>query len=201
MILWQLCRLAQCWDSFLLNAACMPATAKASLLQLSSIVVFGPVGSSSLCLLNLTRHHWQSGTQPHMSHVLGWGLAPAFVWTHTTAFCVPLYSTPGRKGCSERISLDYTLTAHTLCYFYNNMWIALKLWPFSLDITASIKACTWHFTRLIFSCICYVKRRAALFHMKATGPGVSDPLVVLFFYRSFCDLKIAFHYMWLIVQP
>ena len=78
---------------FLLNAACMPATAKASLLQLSSIVVFIPVGSNSLCLLNLTRHHWQSGTQPHMSHVLGWGLAPAFVRRHTTAFCVLLYST------------------------------------------------------------------------------------------------------------
>lgn len=52
---------------FFLNVACMPATAKASLLQLSSSVVFSPVGSSSLCLLNLTRHHWQSGTQPHMS--------------------------------------------------------------------------------------------------------------------------------------
>lgn len=69
-----------CWDFFLLNGVCMPATAKASLLQLSSIVAFSLVGSSSLCLLNLTRHHWQSGTQPHMSHVLGSGLAPAFVW-------------------------------------------------------------------------------------------------------------------------
>lgn len=48
-------------------------------LKLSSIVIFSLVGSSSLCLLNLTRCHWQSRAQPRMSHVLGWGLGPAFV--------------------------------------------------------------------------------------------------------------------------
>jgi len=47
----------------------------------------GPVGSGSLRLLNLTRHHWQSGTRPRTSHVLGGGLAAAFVRAHRTSFC------------------------------------------------------------------------------------------------------------------